>query len=216
VVAGHETTSGALSFALYYLTQNPGMMARAQAEVDELWGTAADPLPRFTDIPKLRYVRAALDEALRLWPTAPAYLREARNDTELGGRYQMNKGDWAMVLLPLVHRDPHIWPDPDRFDPERFAPGQTKTRPAHTYKPFGTGQRACIGRQFALHEAVLTLGLLIHRYDLHPEASYQLQVAESLTLKPSGFELFPHHRCPPHRSRHQPPQSSEQRAAGSN
>lgn len=202
VVAGHETTSGALSFALYYLTRDPQMMARAQAEVDALWGTADDPEPGFTDIPKLRYVRAALDEVLRLWPTAPAYLREARADTELGGRYRMSRGDWALVLLPLVHRDPHVWPNPERFDPDRFAPGQAKTRPAHAYKPFGTGQRACIGRQFALHEAVLTLGLLLHRYDLTPNDNYRLQIAESLTLKPHGFELLPRHRSRQPRSRH--------------
>jgi cytochrome P450 len=191
VVAGHETTSGALSFALYYLTRDPQALARAQAEVDALWGQTDEPDPAFTDIPKLRYVRAALDEALRLWPTAPAYLRAARTDTVLGGRYPMNKGDWAMVLLPLLHRDPQVWADPEGFDPDRFAPGQAKTRPPHAYKPFGTGQRACIGRQFALHEAVLALALMLHRYHLTPTDSYKLNIAESLTLKPRGFELNP-------------------------
>jgi unspecific monooxygenase len=190
IVAGHETTSGALSFALHYLTQDPQALARAQAEVDALWGGAEDPDPSFTDIPKLRYVRAALDEALRLWPTVPGYLRAARSDTVLGGRYPMNQGDWAMVLLPLLHRDPRVWPDPDRFDPDRFAPGQAKARPAHAYRPFGTGQRACIGRQFALHEAVLALGLLLHRYHLTPPDNHRLQIGESLTLKPHGFELL--------------------------
>jgi unspecific monooxygenase len=193
VVAGHETTSGALSFALYYLTANPQAMARAQAEVDDLWD-ADNPEPAFADIAKLRYVRAALDEALRLWPTVPAYLREARTDTMLGGQYRMQQGDWAMVLLPQSHRDPKVWQEPDRFDPDRFAPGQAKTRPPHAYKPFGTGQRACIGRQFALHEAVLTLGLLLHRYDLTPSDTYRLQIAESLTLKPQGFQLQPRRR----------------------
>jgi len=197
MIAGHETTSGALSFALYYLTQHPQAMARAQSEVDALWGETDEPEPAFTDIPKLRYVRAALDEALRLWPTAPAYLRAARTGTFLGGRYQMNPGDWAMVLLPLLHRDPNVWADPERFDPDRFAPRQAKNRPPHAYKPFGTGQRACIGRQFALHEAVLALGLVLHRYNLKPRDDYRLQIAESLTLKPFGFELLPRRR---HRS----------------
>ena len=194
IIAGHETTSGALSFALYYLTQHPQALARAQAEVDTLWGDTDDPAPAFADIAKLRYVRAVLDEAMRLWPTAPAYLRVARADTVLGGRYPMKKGDWAMVLLPLLHRDPQAWTDPERFDPDRFAPGQAKTRPPHAYKPFGTGQRACIGRQFALHEAVLALALILHRYDLEPDSSYTLDIAESLTLKPQGFELTPTRR----------------------
>jgi unspecific monooxygenase len=191
MIAGHETTSGALSFALYYLTRDPRALARARAEVNTLWGQVDDPEPAFTDVPKLRYVRAALDESLRLWPTAPGYLRAARTDTVLAGRYRMHQGDWVTVLLPLLHRDPHVWADPDRFDPDRFAPGQAKTRPAHAYKPFGTGQRACIGRQFALHEAVLALGLLLHRYHLTPSYSYRLRIAESLTLKPRGFELLP-------------------------
>ncbi|MEE3067453.1 MAG: cytochrome P450 [Actinomycetota bacterium] len=194
IIAGHETTSGALSFALYYLTRHPQTLARAQAEVDELWGQVDDPEPTFTDIAKLRYVRAVLDEALRLWPTAPAYLRAARTDTVLGGRYRMNQGDWILVLLPLLHRDPQVWPDPDRFDPDRFAPGQAKTRPAHAYKPFGTGQRACIGRQFALHEAVLALALVLRRYHLKPRADYRLEITESLTLKPQGFQLLPRRR----------------------
>jgi unspecific monooxygenase len=197
IIAGHETTSGALSFALYYLTQHPHVLARARAEVDSLWGDIDDPEPAFADIAKLRYVRAVLDEAMRLWPTAPAYLRVARSDTMLGGRYPMNRGDWAMVLLPLLHRDPQSWPDPERFDPDRFAPGQVKTRPPHAYKPFGTGQRACIGRQFALHEAVLALALILHRYHLTPNNSYTLEIAESLTLKPQGFDLKPTRRRRP-------------------
>jgi cytochrome P450 len=188
IVAGHETTSGALSFALHYLTQNPEVLARAKAEVDALWGTSDNPEPAYGDVAKLRYVRAVLDEALRLWPTAPGYLRVARKDTVLGGRYRIKKGQWVLVVLPLVQRDPRVWPDPEKFDPDRFAPGQMKSR-AHAYKPFGTGQRACIGRQFALHEAVLTLAMILHRYDLAAENDYRLKISESITLKPKGFRL---------------------------
>jgi cytochrome P450 len=188
IVAGHETTSGAVSFALYYLSQNPDVLARAKAEVDALWGTSNDPEPAYGDVAKLRYVRAVLDEALRLWPTAPGYLRVARKDTVLGGRYRIKKGQWVLVVLPLLQRDPRVWPDPERFDPDRFAPGQMKSR-AHSYKPFGTGQRACIGRQFALHEGVLTLALILHRFDLTADDDYRLQISESITLKPKGFRL---------------------------
>ena len=188
IVAGHETTSGALSFALYYLTQNPEVLARAKAEVDALWGSSDNPEPAYGDVAKLRYVRAVLDEALRLWPTAPGYLRVARKDTVLGGRYRIKKGQWLLVVLPLVQRDPLVWRNPEDFDPDRFAPGKMKGR-AHAYKPFGTGQRACIGRQFALHESVLTLAMILHRYDLAADSDYQLKVSESITLKPKGFRL---------------------------
>ncbi|WP_425551958.1 cytochrome P450 [Fodinicola feengrottensis] len=190
LVAGHETTSGALSFALYYLTRHPAALAQAQAEVDRVWGDDPEPDPTFQQVTKLRYVRRVLDESLRLWPTAPAYFREAREDTVIGGRLKMNKGDWVIVPLPLLHRDPTVWgDDPEAFEPDRFAPGRAKERPPHAYKPFGTGERACIGRQFAIHEATLVLGLLLHRYELKPDPGYQLRVTELLTVKPAGFTL---------------------------
>lgn len=190
LVAGHETTSGALSFALYYLSRHPEALAKAQEEVDRVWGDDPDPEPAFQQVAKLRYVRRALDESLRLWPTAPAYFREAREDVLLGGRYEMKKGDFVIIPLPLLHRDPTVWgPDPEAFDPDRFAPGRAKERPPHAYKPFGTGERACIGRQFAIHEATLVLGMLLHRYDMRPDPDYQLKVTELLTVKPKDFTL---------------------------
>jgi cytochrome P450 len=189
LIAGHETTSGALSFALYYLVKNPTVLAKAQAEVDAVWGAEDDPTPAFKQVGKLRYVRRVLDEALRLWPTAPAFFREARADTVLGGKYPMRKGEWVIVHIPLLHRDPVWGEDVEAFDPDRFESERIKARPAHSYKPFGTGERACIGRQFAVHEATLVLGLLLHRYRLSDHADYQLRVTESLTLKPEGFTL---------------------------
>ncbi|MFE9744912.1 cytochrome P450 [Saccharothrix saharensis] len=192
LVAGHETTSGALSFALYYLSRHPEVVERARAEVEAVWGSTD--VPEFEQVTKLRYVRRVLDEALRLWPTAPGFAREARADTVLGGRYPMRAGQWALVLLPLVHRDPAVWDSPEAFDPDRFTPAAVKARPAHVYKPFGTGERACIGRQFAVHEATLALGTLLRRYDLVAAGDYELRVAEMLTLKPDGFTVTPRRR----------------------
>ena len=187
LVAGHETTSGALSFALYYLSRHPDVYARARAEVDQVWG--ADERPDFELIAKLRYVRRVFDEALRLQPTVPGYYRAAREDTVLAGVYPMRKGDWVLALTPVLHRDPRWGPNPDEFDPDRFAPERLKARPAGLYKPFGTGERSCIGRQFALHEAVLILGTLVRRYDLIADPNYELQIQERLTLMPKGFRL---------------------------
>jgi unspecific monooxygenase len=187
LVAGHETTSGALSFALHYLSRHPEIAARARAEVDAVWGDAA--VPGYDQVAKLRYVRRVLDEALRLWPTAPAFAREAREDTVLAGDHPMRRGAWALVLTSMLHRDPKVWEDPERFDPDRFDPKAVRSRPAHTFKPFGTGARACIGRQFALHEATLVLGLLLRRYELRPDPDYRLRVTERLTLMPEGLRL---------------------------
>ncbi|UQT60509.1 cytochrome P450 [Streptomyces durmitorensis] len=188
LVAGHETTSGALSFALHYLSRSPEVLARAQAEVDAVWGDAAE--PAYEQVAKLRYLRRVLDESLRLWPTAPGFSRQALHDTTIGGTHPVRAGGWALVLATLLHRDPAAWGErPEEFDPDRFAPSAVRARPAHVFKPFGTGARACIGRQFALHEATLVLGLLLRRYDLHADPGYRLRVAERLTLMPEGLTL---------------------------
>jgi unspecific monooxygenase len=195
LIAGHETTSGALSFALHYLAEHPDVASRARAEVDRVWGDTER--PAYDQVARLRYVRRVLDEALRLWPTAPAFAREARQDTVLGGVHPMRKGAWALVLTAMLHRDPEVWgADAERFDPDRFDAKAVRARPAHTFKPFGTGARACIGRQFALHEATLVLGLLLRRYELLPEPGYRLRVAERLTLMPDGLRLRLARRSP--------------------
>ncbi|MFJ3669284.1 cytochrome P450 [Streptomyces sp. NPDC090106] len=188
LVAGHETTSGALSFALHYLSLHPEIAARARAEVDRVWGDTA--VPGYDQVAKLRYVRRVLDESLRLWPTAPAFAREALTDTELAGEHPMRRGAWTLVLTPMLHRDPAVWgADAERFDPDRFDPKAVRNRAPHVFKPFGTGARACIGRQFALHEATLVLGLLLRRYELRADPAYRLRVTERLTLMPEDLRL---------------------------
>jgi unspecific monooxygenase len=109
----------------------------------------------------------------------------------------MRPEDWAIIILPMVHRDPEVWgEDADRFDPDRFTPERSRGRAPHVYKPFGTGERSCIGRQFALHEAVLALARLLHRYDLAGDPDYDLRITERLTLMPEGFELSLARRVP--------------------
>ncbi|MEU8547705.1 cytochrome P450 [Streptomyces roseoverticillatus] len=189
LIAGHETTSGALSFALYYLTKHPAVLARARAEVDALWGDAGTPEPDYGDIGKLTYIRQVLNESLRLWPTAPGFAVEPLQDTVIGGKYAVPKGQTLAVYTPALHRDPAWGENVELFDPERFTPEQEEKRPVHLFKPFGNGERACIGRQFALHEATLLLGLLVHRYRLIDHADYQLKIKQTLTIKPDGFTL---------------------------
>ncbi|MFF0712340.1 bifunctional cytochrome P450/NADPH--P450 reductase [Streptomyces bauhiniae] len=189
LIAGHETTSGAMSFALYYLAKHPAVLRLVQREADALWGDTADPEPSYDDIGRLTYTRQVLNEALRLWPTAAAFSREAREDTLLGGRVPLKAGQAVSVLVPMLHRQP-VWGDnPELFDPDRFTAEAEAARPVHAFKPFGTGERACIGRQFALHEATMLLAMLVHRYRLHDHADYALDIKETLTLKPEGFTL---------------------------
>lgn len=189
LIAGHETTSGTMAFALHYLAKNPVVLHALQREVDELWGDRVDPEPTFEDVGKLRLTREVLDETLRLWPTAPGFGREAREDTTLAGGIPLRAGEPVAVITPMLHRDP-VWGDnPELFDPSRFSPEAEAARSPHAFKPFGTGERACIGRQFALHEAAMALAMLVHRYRFIDHADYQLRIQQSLTIKPAGLAL---------------------------
>ena len=188
LIAGHETTSGLLSFAIYFLLKNPDVLRRARAEVDEvLGGTLA---PTFDQIHRLTYVTQVLNEALRLWPTAPGFNRYAREDTVIGGRYRLPAGTSAMVMLPALHRDQSVWgSDAEEYNPDHVAPDKLGALPPNAYKPFGTGQRACIGRQFAMQEAILVLGLLLQRFDFVDAFDYELKIKTTLTIKPDEMRI---------------------------
>ena len=216
LTAGHETTSGLLSFALHLLLANPLELAKARAEVDKVLG---DEVPRVENLVELRIIEQVLMETLRLWPTAPAFALGARTETVLGGRYAVTPDDTLLVLLPGLHRDPAIWPDPDAFRPERFTPDEIAARPQNAWKPFGNGQRACIGRAFALQEATLVLALILRRFEIAAvDPGYQLAIKETLTLKPAGFFMRARRReesvrpRPPRRMPSASPPSRQSRA----
>jgi cytochrome P450/NADPH-cytochrome P450 reductase len=188
LIAGHETTSGLLSFAVYYLLKNPDVLRRARAEVDEVLADTA--VPTFEQVHRLTYVRQVLDESLRLWPTAPGFSRYPFEDTTLGGRYAVPARTAITVLTPSLHRSTDVWgPDAAEFNPEHMEPGRLATLPPSAYKPFGTGQRACIGRQFALQEATLVLGMVLQRFDLVDHLDYQLHTQTTLTVKPADLRI---------------------------
>jgi len=188
LIAGHETTSGLLSFALYYLLDNPEVLRQARAEVDEVLGHE---IPTAQHLSQLHYVDQVLKETLRIWPTAPAIGLHPYEETVLGGRYRVRPEDNVMILLPNLHRDPEVWgQDAEAFRPERFAPGRVEAIPANAWKPFGNGQRACIGRPFAMQEATLVLASILQRFDILPaDPNYTLRIKETLTLKPDGFHI---------------------------
>jgi cytochrome P450 len=184
--AGHETSYATMAFALHYLLSTPGALARARAEVNAVWGEDAA-MPGFDQVGRLRYLRRVVDETLRLWPAAPGFARQAREDTVLAGRYPLRAGEPLFILLPALHREPLWGGAPEAFDPERFLPERVRARPPHAYRPFGTGYRACIGRQFALHEILLVLGLVLRRYDLSLPEGHELRVRELMTFLPGCF-----------------------------
>ncbi|MBY6412860.1 cytochrome P450 [Rhodococcus sp. BP-252] len=192
LVAGHETSAGALAFALHFIATNPDVAARARAEVDTVWPVGDN--ISYEHIGKLRYLRRILDETLRLWPVAPGYFRKAKADTILGGQYPFQKGEWVFVVLLQLHRDAEWGADPEVFDPDRFLPERVRARRADLYRPFGTGMRACIGRQFAQHEILLTLATLLRNFEFEADPNYDLRVKEMITLKPDGLRMRLHAR----------------------
>ena len=188
LIAGHETTSGLLSFACYLLLKNPEAMLKARAIVDEVLG---DEMPRVEHLAQLRYIEQILMESLRLWPTAPAFGVKPIADTLLAGRYPLSTRDTLLVLQPMLHRDPAVWgEDAEAFRPERFEPDTAEKLPPNAWKPFGNGARACIGRPFAMQEAQLVIAMMLQRFDIvMDDPSYQLAIAETLTIKPHGLKI---------------------------
>ena len=189
LIAGHETTSGLLSYTLYALMKNPEILKKARDEVDRVFGGNPSVAPTYAQVTQLTYISQILKESLRLWPPAPAIGLYPYKDETIGG-YRLRKGVTINVLVGALHRDPSVWgPRADIFDPENFSREAEAARPAHAFKPFGNGQRACIGRAFAMHEAALALGMILQRFTLLDPHRYQLKLKETLTMKPDGFMI---------------------------
>jgi cytochrome P450/NADPH-cytochrome P450 reductase len=191
LIAGHETTSGLLSYTLYALLKHPDMLKKAYEEVDRVLGPDLDVKPTYQQVTQLTYVTQILKEALRLWPPAPAYgISPLKDETIGGGKYKLKKGTFITILVLALHRDPSVWgPNPDAFDPENFSREAEAARPVNAWKPFGNGQRACIGRGFAMHEAALAIGMILQRFKLVDVHRYQMHLKETLTIKPEGFKI---------------------------
>nr|WP_315593002.1 cytochrome P450 [uncultured Cupriavidus sp.] len=187
LIAGHETTSGLLTFTLYELLRNPGVLAQAYAEVDAV--LPGDAPPVYADLARMTVLDRVLKETLRLWPTAPAFAVAPFEDVVIGGRYRLRENRRISVVLTALHRDPKVWDNPERFDIDRFLPENEAKLPAHAYMPFGQGERACIGRQFALTEAKLALALMLRNFAFHDPYDYQFRLKETLTIKPDNLLL---------------------------
>ena len=178
VVAGHETTANLLAFAFHLLARHPEWQDKVTAEAHEVLGTND---PTFEDVPKLAVARAVIEETLRLYPPAWAFERQAVCDDEIAeGR--IKKGTIVGVVPFLVHRDPKVFPDPEAFDPTRFAAGTE--RPKYGYLPFGGGPRTCIGNQFALTEAIVALTMIARDYRAVPISGRELELDPQVTLRP--------------------------------
>jgi cytochrome P450 len=180
LLAGQETTSLALTWIWYLLSQHPAAQRRLEDEIDDALG---DRPPEYVDLVSLPYTRMVIDEALRLYPPAWGFSREALGDDEVGG-FCVPPG-WLVFVIPYVlHRLPAFWENPEAFDPERFSPERAAERPKFTYLPFGAGPRQCIGNQFALIEAQLVVATIAQRYRLHLAPGHTVDPWPLITLRP--------------------------------
>ncbi|KAK4180904.1 putative bifunctional cytochrome P450 E-class, group I:NADPH-P450 reductase [Triangularia setosa] len=191
LIAGHETTSGMLSFAFVMLLKNPETLKKARQEVDEVIGRGPITVEHMKKLP---YVTAVLRETLRLCPTIPSYGVQALEDTVIGGKWAISKGQVILLFLARSHRDKAVYGE----TAEEFIPGRmldenferlSKEHPGF-WKPFGNGQRGCIGRAFAWQEAMVIIAMLLQNFDFElTDPSYELRIKETLTTKPDGFEM---------------------------
>jgi len=196
-LAGYETVANALAWTWYLLSQNPECERRFHDEIDrELQGRP----PAFDDVPRLRYTEMVLAESMRLYPPAWAMGRYARNDFRLGEFFLPAKTT-VLISQFITHRDERFFPDPLRFNPERFTAEAKARRTKFTYFPFGAGFRQCIGESFAWMEGVLLLATLGQRWKLKLVSGHHVEPEPLITLRPKyGMKMQVEARGRPTRS----------------
>lgn len=165
LLAGHDTTATGLTFALHLLGHHPDIQRSVHEEIDQVLDGRP---PTVDDIGDLATVTRVFEEAMRLHPPAYTIGRHAARDWQLCG-YHIPAGTAVLASVANVHRDPTVWEQPNRFDPDRFLPDRAGQRPAYAYIPFGGGPRSCIGSHFAMLEAVLILTVLLQRFEIDTE-----------------------------------------------
>jgi cytochrome P450 len=180
IVAGHETTALTLSWALYLMAFDPAVQAAARAEAQ---GVLGDRAATVEDLPALPLIRRIVDETLRLYPPAAFLSRTAQAPDTLVGR-EIRRGDTVILPIYALHRHHALWPNPDAFDPGRFA--DPRAIPRFQYLPFGDGPRICIGASFALQEAVIILATLLARFRFTRIEGKDPRPVMILTLRPDG------------------------------
>jgi cytochrome P450 len=182
LLAGHETTANALAWTFYLLGQNPEVRDRMEREVDAALGERS---PTVQDLPSMPFTLQVLKEAMRLYP--PAYImgRKAARPVTVGG-VGVRKGQVVLVNIAGMHRRADVFPRPNDFDPDRFAPEREKALPPQAYMPFGAGGRICIGNHFALMEGHLILATLARKLRFELQSTRPIDAEPLVTLRPRG------------------------------
>lgn len=181
-LAGHETTANALSWTLWLLAQHPIITSKLVSELEEVLNGQAVTL---MDLSKLKYCEAVITESMRLMPPAWMVAREAAQACEIGGQ-EIKVGHTIMMSQWVIHRDARFFNQPDQFIPERWANNFAKELPTYAYFPFGGGQRLCIGKQFAITEAMVILVTLLQKFSFTLLPAQKIEPEPSITLRPKN------------------------------
>ena len=181
-LAGYETVANALTWTWMLLGQNPEAEARMHAEIDAVLAGRA---PTLDDLPQLKYTEMVLAESMRLYPPAWAMGRQATRDIEIGP-YKLPAGSYLFFSQYIMQRSAEQFPEPLRFDPERFTAEAKAGRPKFAYFPFGGGNRQCIGEAFAWMEGILLLATIAQSWKLRLLTDQKIGLAPKITLRPDG------------------------------
>jgi cytochrome P450 len=178
-MVGNETTATALMWTWYLLAENPEVATKLYSEVDHVLG---DRLPSGQDCDRLRYTRMVFAESMRLYPPVWLLTRRAVRDVKLNG-FVIRTGSYVHVSPFVMHRDPRYFPEPGRFDPERWTPEAAAARPKFSYFPFGGGSLQCIGEGFAWMQGVLTIATLASRWRMRLVPGHRIELDPQITLR---------------------------------
>jgi cytochrome P450 len=182
LLAGHETTALTLSWTWHLLAQHSGVEEELQTELDRVLGGR---VPEFSDLPALAFTERVIKESMRLYPPAWSLARTVVSGFELRG-YQIPAGANVVMSQWIMHRDPRYFPDPGKFEPDRWLPERAQKLPRFAYFPFGGGPRQCIGNSFAMMEATLLLAAIARRFRLHATSNDEIVPVPSFTLRPKN------------------------------
>jgi cytochrome P450 len=180
LVAGHETSSNALSWILYLLSSRPDCLEKLRQEFDSVLGGA--PLS-YSDVPKFEFATQVIQEALRLYPPFWMVDRMALSD-DRAGDLDIPRGSTVVVFIYGAHHAPQYWENPETFDPQRFTKANEKLHRPFTYLPFGAGPRGCIGGNYAMLQILMILSVLLRKYDFRLVPGQKIEARPMVILRP--------------------------------
>jgi cytochrome P450 len=182
--AGHDSTSAALAWTCYFIARSPGVQERLRKELEAVLGERVATLE---DLPRLTFADTVVKESLRLCPpTSALFVRQALTEVEIGD-YQLARGSLVSLSPYVTQRDPRWFPEPERFDPDRFGPGRVEDIPEYAYFPFGAGPHVCVGNTFAMMEITLVVATLVQRFHLELTPGQENLAPElKVSLRPKG------------------------------